>query len=140
MKRALVAVDGSENSLRAARWVADFCRSYGPIEIQVLNAEPAPQAWQTHGMEPEAIADHLRARCSMAIESSSRPLREAGLAYASLCELGDAAHVIAEAAARLGCDTIVMGRRGLGTIQGLALGSVSTRVLHLTDLPVVLVK
>lgn len=89
MKRALVAVDGSENSLRAARWVADFCRSYGPIETQVLNAEPAPQAWQTHGMEPEAIADHLRARCSMAIESSGRPLREAGLAYASLRRLAE---------------------------------------------------
>lgn len=140
MKKVLVAVDGSGNASRAVAWLVDLCRSHGPVEIRLLNVEPQPQAWQTHGMEPEAVADHLRARCSLAIEESSAPLREAGLAFEGMCEFGDASHVIAEVAMRTGCDTILIGRRGLGSIRGMALGSVSSRLLHLTDLPVVLVK
>lgn len=140
MKKLLVAVDGSENAMRAVKWVADFCRSYGPVEISILNVEPRPQTWQTHGMEPQAVTDHLRARCALAIEDSTLPLREAGLAFEGICEFGDASHVIADVAASSKCDTIVLGRRGLGSIRGMALGSVSARLLHLTDLPVVLVK
>lgn len=140
MKNVLVAVDGSENALRAVSWVADFCRRYGQIDIHLLNVEPRPQAWQTHGMEAEAVEEHLRARCDLAIASSGAPLREAGMAFDGICELGDTAEVIAEVAARLGCDTVVLGRRGLGSIRSMVLGSVSTRLLHLTDLPVVLIK
>jgi nucleotide-binding universal stress UspA family protein len=33
-----------------------------------------------------------------------------------------------------------MGARGLGTVTGVLLGSVTQRVVHLTDLPVVVVK
>ncbi len=140
MQNVLVAVDGSENALRAVSWVAEFCRSHGPIGIHLLNAEPRPHDWQTHGLQRAAVEEHLRWRCAQVIETSSPPLREAGLAFESASGLGEAAEVIAETAARLGCDTVVMGRRGLGSIPGIVLGSVSNRLLHLTALPVVLIK
>jgi nucleotide-binding universal stress UspA family protein len=140
MKNVLVAVDGSENSRRAVQFVRDFCRDYGPIVIHVLNVEPAPQAWQTHGMEQEAIEEHLRSRAAQVTEKSVRPLKDAGLEFEALFELGEPAQVIAQVAARLGCDAIVMGTRGLGTIRGMVLGSVSTKLLHLTELPVVLIR
>jgi nucleotide-binding universal stress UspA family protein len=43
------------------------------------------------------------------------------------------------------CDQIIMGTRGLGAggvaaISGLLLGSIATKVLHLVDVPVTLVK
>ncbi|HCZ15400.1 MAG TPA: universal stress protein, partial [Candidatus Accumulibacter sp.] len=38
------------------------------------------------------------------------------------------------------CDGIVMGSRGLGAVSSVLLGSVSSRVLEITDLPVTLVK
>ena len=41
---------------------------------------------------------------------------------------------------RLGCDAIVMGTRGLGTVQTLLLGSTALKVLHLVDVPVTLIK
>jgi nucleotide-binding universal stress UspA family protein len=45
-----------------------------------------------------------------------------------LVEDGDPAHRIVEVAGREGVDLIVMGRRGLGDLKGLLLGSVSHKV------------
>jgi nucleotide-binding universal stress UspA family protein len=91
-------------------------------------------------MEQEAIEEHLRSRAAQVTEKSVRPLKDAGLEFEALFELGEPAQVIAQVAARLGCDAIVMGTRGLGTIRGMVLGSVSTKLLHLTELPVVLIR
>ncbi|MCJ9712965.1 universal stress protein, partial [Bordetella hinzii] len=38
------------------------------------------------------------------------------------------------------CDRIVMGTRGLGAVGGLVLGSVAQKVIHLSPVPVTLVK
>jgi nucleotide-binding universal stress UspA family protein len=55
-------------------------------------------------------------------------------------EIGSPAETIAKVAREQGCDGIVMGTRGLGAVSSVLLGSVSSRVLHLSDLPVTLVK
>ena len=59
--------------------------------------------------------------------------------------LADAANPrVAEQVAALvqqqGCDTVVMGTRGLGSFTGMLLGSVATRVIHEVSVPVLLVK
>jgi len=38
------------------------------------------------------------------------------------------------------CDAIVMGTRGLGRVETLVLGSVTTKVIHLSSVPVTVVK
>ena len=40
----------------------------------------------------------------------------------------------------LACDLIVMGTHGRSGFAGLVMGSVASRVLHLADCPVLLVK
>jgi nucleotide-binding universal stress UspA family protein len=57
-----------------------------------------------------------------------------------LVEIGPAAEIIARVAREQGCDGIVMGSRGLGAVSSVLLGSVSSRVLEITDLPVTLLK
>ena len=52
----------------------------------------------------------------------------------------DRRHSIVSCAETLGCDGIVMGTRGMGAIGNLVAGSVATKVIHLTKLPVTLVK
>lgn len=53
---------------------------------------------------------------------------------------GDVAQTLALLADKLGCDTIVMGTRGLGAISGLTPGSVTRKLLHLSRIPVICVK
>jgi nucleotide-binding universal stress UspA family protein len=54
-----------------------------------------------------------------------------------LIEDGDAAHKILEIIKKEKADFVVMGRRGLGALEGILSGSVSTKVGHLADATVV---
>lgn len=140
MRKVLLPVDGSEQSDRAVRWLADFIGERGPVEIHIANIEPEPVAWQTHGMEPEAIDAHLSAVGHHAVRSAQEILKAAGVAYHTHLARGDVAQSIVALADKLGCDTIAMGTHGLGAIAGLAMGSVTRKVLHLSRVPVVCVK
>lgn len=140
MRKVLVPVDGSEHSDQAVRYLVDFVREHGPVEIHVVNVEPEPVAWQTHGLEEKAIDAHLAVLGHHAIKSAQEILKAAGIAHHTHLMRGDTAAAIVALAGKLGCDTLVMGSRGLGAISGLALGSVTRKVLHFSDLPVICVK
>ena len=54
--------------------------------------------------------------------------------------MGPIAMTIVDYAKRHGCHQIFMGKRGLGLVTGLVMGSVTTKVVSLADIPVTLVK
>ena len=71
---------------------------------------------------------------------AQRRLDAAGRFHTTHIHVGQPAEVIARLAGELGCDLIVMGTHGRSGIAGLVMGSVASRVLHLADCPVMLVK
>ena len=54
--------------------------------------------------------------------------------------IGDPAAEIIEIAEKEMADLIVIGSRGLGTIKGVFMGSVSQKVAHHSSCPVMIVK
>jgi len=140
MRKVLLPVDGSEHSDRAVHYVVEFIKEHGPIEIHLANVEPEPIAWQTHGMEEQAIEAHLTSRAHQAMKSAKEILKAAGLQHHTHVGRGDVSQALLAMADKLRCDAIVIGTRGLGAVSGIALGSVTRKVLHLTHLPVVCVK
>jgi nucleotide-binding universal stress UspA family protein len=54
--------------------------------------------------------------------------------------VGEPGRVIAETAAALGIDLVVMGGRGLGTHTGGLLGSAATSALQQAPVPVLVVR
>ena len=140
MRKILIAVDGSQHSDNAVKFAIGFVNEHGPAEIHLVNVEPKPIAWQTRGMEPEAIHAHLTSLSHQTMKSAHDLVKAAGVPCHTHTRIGEIAEELVALGDKLGCDTIVIGTRGLGAISGLALGSVTRKVLHLAQVPVICVK
>lgn len=140
--KILLAVDGSEPALRAARHVVAMGACLAtPLSVLLLNVQPPVASGLVRRfVSQEALDAYYRDEARGALEATGQVLTAGGVTAESHVLVGDVAHTIAEFAASQGCEQIVMGTRGLGGVKGALLGSVATEVLHLTDLPVLLVK
>lgn len=135
----LLAVDGSHNAVRAARYIARVAGAAGVGEIQLLNVQPPthPGAQGSRGAAPAKGASDAASRDAAA---AIRILERAALPVRLHAHRGaNPATTIVESARRLRVDEIVMGTRGLSALGTLGLGSVAYKVVHLARKPVTLV-
>lgn len=141
--KILVAVDGSKHSLAAVQCVidhADWYRDKPGVELLTVHL-PVPTL---HGMGAVISGQHYeryyREEGDARLAAARAKLDAAGIAYSSHILVGPVAENIVEKASNTGCDLICIGSRGLGDLGRALLGSTATKVLHLSDLPVLLVK
>jgi len=143
MRRLLVAYDGSDNSKRALQYVVDLARDTGmALQVHVVNVQHEPiiyGEYVTSAMIDE-LNNSLMAKSHSVLDEAAAMLQAGGLACETHTQLGNVAEQINDAVKRLGCDTVVMGTRGLGSFTGLVLGSVASRVINEVPVPVLLVK
>lgn len=146
LRRALVAVDGSESSLEAVRFLAGL----GPgrkLRVTLLGVLRQPRI---PPLVPRLVRAHLkavvkqlqqeqRAEVETALGRAAANLREKVEAVDLAIPTGRPAEEIVRAANGIGADLIVVGARGLGGVERL-LGSVSEEVLHAARCPVLIAK
>lgn len=139
----LVAVDGSEDSLRAVRFLQSLGLSR-QVKVRLLGViEPsrypssAPKALRAQlvGML-KAVESERRGQLEKALEKAANQLGTPSTRVTRAVATGDPATVIAAANA----DLIVVGARGQGGMARLLLGSVSEKVLRDAKRPVLVVK
>lgn len=73
-------------------------------------------------------------------EKGAQELTAAGFTAESAFKIGNPAEEIITVAAKQRADLIVMGAKGLGTIDRVLLGSVSMQVLQYANCPVLIVR
>lgn len=144
LKKILVPIDGSEHSWRAMEYAAALARlSVGHLVILTI-VKPGINAVGGAPLEEELVysangpvmqignevlgaAKHLMDKqevpCDYLLAISSRPSEE-------IVKLGR----------REGCDTIVIGSRGFGTLEGMLKRSVSRTVVEEAGVPVIVIK
>lgn len=141
MLRIVIAVDGSEPSLRAIEAAARLAK-HTEVEAVLLNVRPAagyhgdlsPREYERIGMEE-------RDRQTRVLDSALEHARQVGLERViGQAESGTPEIDIPRVATERAADFIAMGTRGLGSLGGLLLGSVAQRVVHHSAVPVLLVK
>jgi len=145
MPRFLIPVDGSDNAQRAVEHVISLAPALREKpHVVLLNVQPPIPAkdllFEGRPSEIHRLESPEREFGAKALAPAESALRAAGIAMQSLIEVGEPAPVIAGTAKTHHCDEIVMGVRGLTPIDSLILGSVSTRVIHTSPVPVVVVK
>lgn len=141
MLRILLPVDGSENSLRAVDYAVRSKDWYkDTLEVHLLHVQhPLPRD-VTRFIQSDQVKEFHRDEGAKVLAPARQRLEAAKLTCAFDTRVGDAAETITQYTKEKRCDQIWMGTRGLGAVTGLLLGSVTTKVIHLSDVPVLLVK
>ena len=142
MLKALVPVDGSENSLGAVRHVIKLVRDREALELHLLNVQPPLHGDVTAFVSKGNVRDFHVEEGEKALKRACEMLSEADIPFTKHVYVGQAARVIAELAHEMCCDKVIMGTHGRGTITQLLMGSVSHEAIHQMDpdIPVTLVK
>ena len=134
-KRILVGVDGSDNSLRAARKGADIATFFHAAIVLLYVIQPTESAYYT-GMPTTEEAE--RAKGEEKLYRAKIACEEAGLVPELKVMLGNPAEVLLDHS-RQGYDLVVVGTRGIGALAAFLMGSVSIRVVQLSKAPVMVV-
>jgi nucleotide-binding universal stress UspA family protein len=137
--KALLAVDGSAYTQRAARWIVQAASWLkAPPEIHLLHVHaPLPYPGAARALPEHAVEEYQRDESRAALTPAEDILRAAGLAFHSTWVVGDAAETIANYAQAHGMDVVVVGSHGRTPLMNLALGSVAARVVAKSKVPVV---
>ncbi|MEX2252297.1 MAG: universal stress protein [Acidimicrobiia bacterium] len=129
-----------EHSIRAARLAGELARSMN-AQVDIINVAPEPIILPQAALHEHAQLEHVNITRREILESVGRQVvtevaglvRQAGGKVDNeMVIVGQPAHDIVLFAESQGSDCIVMGRRGLGHIRGLLMGSVSHKVGQLT--------
>ncbi len=141
MLKALLPVDGSENSLRAVKHLITLVQGREPMDVHILNVQEPIDAWEVRRcFKPEEIEAMQVSAGGDALQAARMLLEEAAVPFTAQVLIGDVAESIARYAHEIGADKIIMGTRGMTPLANLMLGSIATKVIHRTDIPVTLVR
>lgn len=137
----LIAIDGSAPSLKVIDYVlAEAASRLVKPQLFLVNVQAPLSSDITRFIDEKVVTDFHREAGDAALAQARQKLDAAGLAYSAHIMLGDAAPTLVEFATAKGCSLIIMGARGLGSVAGLLMGSVATKVVKLSTVPVLLVK
>ena len=142
MKKIFVPVDGSGASLRALQAAVALARLSPDASLHLVHAHEEPRVYGEIAVyvPREKMAALQRAHSDGILDRAEAELKDAGVRTTREVLSGPIGHAIAARAEQLGCDLIVMGRHGESSIGDLLMGSVAMKVLHLSRLPVLLVR
>lgn len=145
MKKILLATDGSEGSIQAARMAGELCCTRD-AQVIVLYVAHVPRSYYFtdefgNKVTPEVPMDVM-------IRRTAEPLLRKTLSALALPEeqvitevqVGEPAEEIVDLARMEHVDMIVMGSRGLSPLKEMLLGSVSNKVLHTAPCPVLIMR
>ncbi|MBK7547740.1 MAG: universal stress protein [Rhodoferax sp.] len=144
-KHILLATDGSRESEHAARLAVGLARTHGAQLTALYVADPYPYMGigevNPMGLQAyAAAAQQLAAQAHAQVEALCTKDGPAVTLQARLLEDVAAARGIVETAKSGGIDLVVMGSHGRSGIARLMLGSVATKVVAESPVPVLVTR
>jgi len=137
----LVAVDGSDHSLAAVHWITQLGGDGAHLRCTLLNVQRPVMSGEVGILAPASITLEERDRSATDIlEHAATVIRAKSIPFEIEEQMDDAATAIVARAEAIGCDAIVIGRRGVGVVRAALLGSVSAEVIRKSRIPVVVVR
>ncbi|MEW6183286.1 MAG: universal stress protein [Bacillota bacterium] len=148
-RKILLATDGSETSKKAAAFAAGLIEGVSDLVITVITVITVPKSYYSRRLywaakerpsEAEEIKKLFLEEAQRILQETTGILSRRGIKTNTVVREGDPAEEIVKCAQEIGANHIVMGTRGMGNVMEFFLGSVARKVVHLSAVPVSLVK
>lgn len=135
-KTILLAADGSDNSIRAAEETLNFINE--ETEITILNViDPADAKNDVlHSGPSESIINKRKEKLAKIIDIYETN----NISYKIQYEHGTPNETVLAVANNGQYQLVVLGNRGLNSLQEMVMGSVSHKVAKRSEIPVMIVK
>lgn len=141
-KRILVPTDGSDLSTSAVKAAAMLAKTLNASLVAVhvmpmFSAVVYPEAAIYGAISQEEFIAETEEEATKALVAAAKDAQAIGVACETIRNRFDQAYVgILDAAARLGCDVVVMASHGRRGVKALVLGSETNKVLTHSKIPV----
>ena len=143
MVKVLLAVDGSDAARRATEHLIAEARLYrDPVEVELVTVHlPVPNIGLAFSsvVTHEMVTKYYQDEGQQALRASRVLLDAAGIRYNPHILVGDIADTIVKHATSAQCRTICMGTRGMSALANAVMGSIATKVVQRSTVPVLLV-
>lgn len=138
-ERILVPTDGSQNGAAAIDEAIDVAGKYGASVhgLYVINTSAMPSPEIQFREEFEAHGEEVGREAVAAVADAAE---EAGIEATTSIRRGAPSEQILDYAEEHDVDLIVMGTHGRSGLGHVLLGSVTERVIHRSDIPVLTVR
>jgi nucleotide-binding universal stress UspA family protein len=137
----LIAIDGSEPSLKTIDYIVTEAAKRSPRpQLFLVNVQAPLSNDITRFIDEKVVADFHRETGETALAQARQKLDQAGLTYSSHIMIGETAPTLVDFAKDKDCKLIVMGAHGFGSVIGALMGSITTKVVQLSTVPVLVVK
>jgi len=137
-KMILIAVDSSDYSRKALEKAIELSKLMDTKILLVHCHRRFPSILGEPYLQNAITA--IINEANKIVEPYRKILRESGREFLERILEGPAGNVIPNVAKIEKCEMIIMGSRGLSNFEGLFIGSVTHRVLHLALCPVLVVR
>jgi len=141
MRRILVAVDGSEPALHAARLAADLASKMDAQVTCVYVMAPPFYPPEAIYVPTQEMLEAERRHAEEVVSKAADAVRPTCPRVGTLLLQGSPAESVVDAAERSPeVELVVVGSRGRNALSRVLLGSVADRVVHLSKKPVLVVR
>lgn len=144
IKRILIPVDFSVDSLNALRYGGEFAKPFAAEICLLYVIEPiyyaTPADMYVATSDATTLLDEQRRIGVEQLQRLTDELKEKGFRSRGLVETGAPAHVIVQAAIDHHVDLIVMGTHGRTGLAHMLMGSVAEKVVRTAKCPVLTVR
>ena len=137
IKNILLAIDGSEYSNNALSYAANMAQTY---RATLWLVHVLPHTSDLLGYDDfEKLYAKRKCAGQLILDAATEMIGESAFEIQAELLEGLEAESILNFAKSSQADIIVMGTRGMGTLKGMLLGSVSRKVIHYANCPVMVV-
>lgn len=140
MDRILVAVDGSQQSLKGVDHAVQLAKA---MQLKVELANVLPPILLAPSVYADTIAKLEQGNKEAALallDASRKAVVDAGVACDTTLLTGAPAEALADRAKDTNAWAVVIGAKGHGPVSRVLLGSITDRLVHISSRPVLVIR